>query len=249
MKQKSSNNKALQQLAEQINRAIDYKLEKARFDKSYIAQVVSKEENHRYIVAFNGQRVNAKGYPSADFNLGDFVTITIPQNNISNTFIIPKTGSYLDPTDSQRGHIHSNKTVLDRITNKMVDDMNALRALAFKDKVSQSDLDELLAQAISSIEDKVSQEAMETALRGKVDIEAGKGLSTNDFTDDYKDKIDSMADPVQADWAQEDEEDPSYIKNKPAIPVYVDDLVDGQTVLRNSKVYVLRGGSAASYLN
>ena len=110
-------------------------------------------------------------------------------------------------------------------------------------------MDELLAQAIASIEDKVSQDAMETALRGKVDVEAGKGLSANDFTDDYKDKIDRMAEPAQADWAQEDAAAPSYIKNKPAIPVYVDDLIDGQAVLRNSKVYVLRGGSAASYLN
>lgn len=249
MKQKSSNNRALQQLAEQINRAIDYKLEKARFDKSYIAQVVSKEKNHRYIVAFNGQRVNAKGYPSADFNLGDFVTITIPQNNISNTFIIPKTGSYLDPSDTQRGHIHSNKTVLDRITNKMVDDMNALRSLAFKDKISQDDLDKTLAQAISAIDSKVSQGDMDAALQKKVDAEEGKGLSANDFTDEYKDKIDRMAEPAQADWAQEDETEPSYIKNKPAIPAYVEDLADGATVLRSGKIYVLRGGSAASYLN
>lgn len=37
-------------------------------------------------------------------------------------------------------------------------------------------------------------EKIKTALGGKVDTEDGKELSSNDFTDDYKDKLDTIAD-------------------------------------------------------
>ena len=237
--------KALLKLAEEINRAIDYKLKGAKFDRSYVAQVMAKEPNYRYTVAFAGQTISAKGYPSADFNIGDFVVITVPQNNISNTFIIPKTGSYKDPSDAQANHTHSNKAVLDRITNKMVDDVEALKALAFKDEVSIGDLDESLTASVNSIANKVDtttyqqgiaskadktyvdqqvgakadktyvdQQLLAKAdtvyvnqqlgtkanlsdLSNKVDKVAGKGLSTNDYTNEDKDLVDTI--PEKAD--------------------------------------------------
>lgn len=43
----------------------------------------------------------------------------------------------------------------------------------------------------------------------RVKKEDGKGLSTNDFTDEYKNKID-----IQPDWNQNDENDPAYVKNR-----------------------------------
>lgn len=42
---------------------------------------------------------------------------------------------------------------------------------------------------------------MNTALASKVDVEAGKGLSTNDFTDAYKTKLENMAEDATADSA------------------------------------------------
>ena len=84
--------------------------------------------------------------------------------------------------------------------------------------------------------------AIDTALQGKVDKEAGKGLSTNDFTDTYKSSVDSntsarhthsnksvldgisstdvanwnAAEPnVQSDWNQATTNADDYIKNKP----------------------------------
>lgn len=293
--------KALLKLAEEINRAIDYKLKGAKFDRSYVAQVMAKEPNYRYTVAFAGQTISAKGYPSADFNIGDFVVITVPQNNISNTFIIPKTGSYKDPSDAQANHTHSNKAVLDRITNKMVDDVEALKALAFKDEVSIGDLDESLTASVNSIANKVDtttyqqgialkadktyvdqqvgakadktyvdQQLLSKAdtvyvnqqlgtkanlsdLSNKVDKVAGKGLSTNDFTNEDKAKLNSLSAPVQSDWNETNEQSLAFIKNKPTIPeitdipTKVDDLEDGDTVLRKNKIYVLKGGNAASY--
>ena len=51
-----------------------------------------------------------------------------------------------------------------------------LKALAFKDKISSSDLDSTLSSTINN----------------KVDRENGKGLSTNDFTDIEKSKLENL---------------------------------------------------------
>lgn len=52
--------------------------------------------------------------------------------------------------------------------------------------------------------------------------EAGKGLSTNDFTDALLTKLNGIAEGaevnVQADWNQTDTTADDYIKNKPDIP-------------------------------
>lgn len=54
---------------------------------------------------------------------------------------------------------------------------------------------------------------------GLVDAEEGKGLSTNDFTDDYKNKLDHIEPEaqrnVQSDWDQQDNTKDDYIRNKP----------------------------------
>jgi hypothetical protein len=63
---------------------------------------------------------------------------------------------------------------------------------------------------------------MNTALAGKVDKVTGKGLSTNDFTNADKTKLNGIAEGaevnVQADWNQTDSTADDYIKNKPNIP-------------------------------
>ncbi len=54
-------------------------------------------------------------------------------------------------------------------------------------------------------------------LRGKVDKEEGKGLSTNDFTNEEKEKLAALGSGVMAnvDWNIADESLPGAIKNKP----------------------------------
>lgn len=60
-----------------------------------------------------------------------------------------------------------------------------------------------------------------TALSGKVDVESGKGLSANDFTDALKSKLDGIASGaevnVQSDWNQTTNTADDYIKNKPSL--------------------------------
>lgn len=76
-------------------------------------------------------------------------------------------------------------------------------------KYSVRDVSELKAQ----IDD------INSALEIKVDKVEGKGLSTNDYTDDEKTKLANIAEGaevnIQADWNQTDTTQNDYIKNKP----------------------------------
>lgn len=62
----------------------------------------------------------------------------------------------------------------------------------------------------------------------KVDKVTGKGLSTNDFTDTLKTKLDGIASGaeanVQADWNESDNTKDAFIKNKPVIPSSAADI-------------------------
>ena len=63
---------------------------------------------------------------------------------------------------------------------------------------------------------------VDTLLGGKVDVVAGKGLSTEDYTTAEKTKLSGIATGaevnVQSDWNQTDNTADDYIKNKPLIP-------------------------------
>lgn len=48
-------------------------------------------------------------------------------------------------------------------------------------------------EEVAGAEDCVSKSYLETVLQGYVQVEDGKGLSTNDFTNDDKQKLDSLS--------------------------------------------------------
>ena len=68
----------------------------------------------------------------------------------------------------------------------------------------------------------VENRVITNALNDKVDKEAGKGLSTNDFTTAEKNKLAGIQagaeQNVQADWNETNSSSDAYIKNKPSIP-------------------------------
>lgn len=65
-------------------------------------------------------------------------------------------------------------------------------------------------------------ESLQRALDTKVDAVEGKDLSTNDYTNEEKEKLSEIEDGAQAnvqpDWTEDDQDSPSFIKNKPEIP-------------------------------
>lgn len=59
-------------------------------------------------------------------------------------------------------------------------------------------------------------ESIENIIDEKVDKVDGKGLSTNDFTNEYKDKLDNLngTGGIQSDWNENDEASNAYIQNR-----------------------------------
>lgn len=76
-------------------------------------------------------------------------------------------------------------------------------------------LDEQMSTKASEsyVDDAISQmgDALDNA---KVDKVEGKDLSTNDYTDEDKAKVDSITPQVQSDWAENDETSKAYVQNR-----------------------------------
>lgn len=70
--------------------------------------------------------------------------------------------------------------------------------------------------------------SLDTDISGKVDKVDGKGLSTNDYTDTDKNKLDGIESGaevnVKSDWNETDQSSDSYIENKPKIPSKPEDV-------------------------
>lgn len=98
----------------------------------------------------------------------------------------------------------------------------------------QSSINDCIVGVVVDGQTVVSDRVASIDLTGKVDVEIGKGLSTNDFTTTLKNKLDLIENEaqvnVQSDWNETDNTKDSYIKNKPSIDVK-DVLVDGETVV------------------
>lgn len=95
-----------------------------------------------------------------------------------------------------------------------------------KDTTTGLDGDDILAEDINAIANEVIKqgeklEKIPDELNKKVNVEKGKGLSSNDFTDEYKEKLDNINDElVQNDWNQNDETKADYIKNRTHYTTY-----------------------------
>ena len=84
-----------------------------------------------------------------------------------------------------------------------------------------------------------------------VQQEAGKGLSTNDFTNEFKSKLDSIENGaevnVQSDWNESNSSNDAFIKNKPTkLSDFTDDLAKDNVPVSESNKYVKSGGVYAN---
>lgn len=86
----------------------------------------------------------------------------------------------------------------------------------------ESVIGEDLRKKVDSLGDQIESlgKRIDEVESDKVSKEEGKSLSTNDFTDELKAKLESIESDaevnVQADWAESDSTSDSFIKNKPA---------------------------------
>lgn len=93
------------------------------------------------------------------------------------------------------------------------------RIRANEEAISETNLGNRTADSLDAQVLKVGGDDVRDLLAGKVDKVEGKGLSTNDFTDALKNKLDGIAAGaevnVQSDWNQANTAADDFIKNKP----------------------------------
>lgn len=109
----------------------------------------------------------------------------------------------------------SNVSIVPNTTNKTIEISSTWRGIQ-DNLASTSQVDSLSAKQGKVLNDT------------KVDKVAGKGLSTNDFTDAYMQKIDGIEAGaevnVQSDWNVTDTALDAFIANKPTIPTRISEL-------------------------
>lgn len=85
--------------------------------------------------------------------------------------------------------------------------------------LGQNGLDKLIQLIVNYVNTKI--QAVKNLLNNKVDKVAGKDLSTNDFTNELKTKLENLdanaEENVQPNWNQTDSTKDDYIKNKPTV--------------------------------
>ena len=112
--------------------------------------------------------------------------------------------------------------------------------------IPMSDLSEevraLLSKAETALQEHQSlvgfytKDEIRTLLGGKVDKVEGKGLSTNDYTTEEKEKLAGLSPQVQADWDENDSSKPSFIQHKPTIPTAINGKSAYQVAVDNGFV-------------
>lgn len=153
------------------------------------------------IVTLGAAKAQTESYVGSHFVAGSNITIT---ENANGTQTIAASGEVSSEDTVARGDIADHKA----------DKANPHEVT--KSQVGLGNVDN------TSDLDKPISTAAQTALNGKVDAVTGKGLSTNDFTDTLKSKLDGIESGaevnVQSDWNQTTDTADDYIKNKPSIP-------------------------------
>jgi len=130
---------------------------------------------------------------------GKLITLKDQDGNTLNTISTQDT-TYNNVTNSQDGLMSKeDKVKLDGISNNI-------------DAIASNN-----ASNISTLQNEVI-----SLKNNKVDKIDTKDLSTNDFSNEYKNKLDSIENGaevnIQADWKETDSTSKAFIKNKPSIP-------------------------------
>lgn len=132
----------------------------------------------------------------------------------------------LDQLSEIVAYIKNNKSLIDGVTTNKVNVSDII------DNLTSSKADKpLSAKQGKVLKDLI--DALVTVAGNKVDKISGKGLSTNDYTTDEKNKLNGIAAGaevnVQADWVMADSSSGAYIKNKPDIDAIIGNAINSIT--------------------
>jgi hypothetical protein len=152
---------------------------------------------------------------------------------------------------SAHTHVEANIVDLDKYKKSEVDDKLALKAesvhthvetnITDLDKYKKSEVDDKLLLKANSVHTHTIPDVtgLSTSLGGKVDVISGKGLSTRDYTDTDKTKLDSLSDTASVDYATMD----ANLTN------HKNDLVAHVTNADHVEIGTISGKSDTTYVN
>lgn len=180
---------------------------------------------------FENKQTNKKSDISGDFSsdtvsyptvqaVKNFITSAISgKANSSDLATVATSGSYNDL---------SNKPSIPDSTSDLTNDSGYLTSSDISGKQDKSNLVTAWSSATSDTK-YPSEKLTKSALDGKVDKVSGKALSTNDFTDTYKNTIDGLSD-VATSGSYTD------LTNKPTIPDSTSDLTNDAGFITSSAI-------------
>ena len=204
--------------------------ENAKLAVKYSKEAIAKAEQAEMVADYVSKSVNNTFIPiktSELFNDNQFVsakpqTLTDEEKSQARENIGAGTsnfsGNYEDLTNKPNIPSYDDVPTKDYVDEKISNLVN-----------SAPEMLDTLGEIASALQENDSLiTTLNTAITNKVDKVAGKGLSTNDFTDEEKAKLLSVEDGaeknVQSNWSEEDITSAEYIKNKPSIPTKLSDL-------------------------
>lgn len=195
-------------------------------DESIVAAFVQA-----LIDKFENKQVNKKNDISGDFSSDtvSYPTVQAVKNFITNAISgkadasdlsdVATSGSYNDLT---------NKPSIPDSTSDLTNDSGFLTSSDISGKQDKSNLVTSWSATTSDVK-YPSEKLTKSALDNKVDKVSGKGLSTNDFTDSYKNTIDGLSD-VASSGSYTD------LTNKPTIPDSTSDLTNDSGFITSAAI-------------
>ena len=192
---------------------------------------------------------------NANADLIDSALARMEQKNVSQDNLLASKASLAEHINNHSNphNISKSQIGLDHVENKSSSDIrdeitesNVTTALGYT-PCTPNEVDNKLASLKTEINSKQHTHNNKTVLDGitsalitawntvtnKVDKVAGKGLSSNDYTTEEKNKLNRIEPGanvnVQADWNVSDTTSDAYIKNKPNLAAYSPSVMTGAT--------------------
>ncbi|MDE6233403.1 MAG: phage baseplate upper protein, partial [Lachnospiraceae bacterium] len=184
--------------------------------------------------------------PTAHFNIRSLISdLTTRLNALADS-----DDTTLDQLSEIVAYIKSNRTLIENVTTNKVNVSDIVDNLT-----STSTNKPLSAKQGKVLKDLI--DSLTTVVGNKVDKVSGKGLSTNDYTTNEKNKLSGISVGanvnVQSDWNTTNTTSDSFIKNKPAIPTKISELINdsgyltSDTIVSTSRINLPRVTKNVSY--
>lgn len=180
---------------------------------------------------FENKQTNKKNDISGDFSSDtvSYPTVQAVKNFITNAISGKADASDLsDVATSGNYNDLTNKPNIPDSTSDLTNDSGFLTSSDISGKQDKSNI--VISWSATTSDVKYPSEKLtKSSLDNKVDKVSGKGLSTNDFTDSYKNTIDGLSD-VASSGSYTD------LTNKPTIPDSTSDLINDSGFITSSAI-------------